>query len=109
MDAVRDPTAADPSLRAALLDPLRAKAWAARAVHESEALRQRLAGLADAIAVVLEEHASVHERMAGQGGPEGAGGHAARARELAAAERAVAQAYRAGTRPPDAARDTIRR
>ena len=87
------------------MNPLQAKAWAARAVRESEALRQRLAGLADAIAVVLEEHASVHERM---GGPEGAGGHAARARELAAAERAVAQAYRASTRPPDSVRDTIR-
>jgi hypothetical protein len=70
MDAVRDPTAE---------------------------LRRRLAGLADAVAVVLEEHATVHERMAGQDGPADAGGHAGRARELAAAERAVAQAYRDGT------------
>jgi hypothetical protein len=74
-------------------------------LREPEELRRRLAGLADAIAGVLEEHATVHERMAGQAS---AGGHAARSRELAAAERAVAQAYRDGTRPPDADRGAIR-
>jgi hypothetical protein len=77
-------------------------------VREPEELRRRLAGLADAIALVLEEHATVHERMAGRDGPAGAGGHAARSRELAAAERAVAQAYRDGTRPPDAVRGAVR-
>jgi hypothetical protein len=91
MDLAREPTAA-----------------AARVVQESEALRRRLAGLADAIALVLEEHATVHEHMAGQVGPAGADGHAARVRELAAAERAVAQAYRDGTRPPATVRGTIR-
>jgi hypothetical protein len=90
------------------VSPRQTAAWAARAVRDSEELRRRLAGLADAIAGVLDEHAAVHERMAGQDAPAGPGGHAARVRELAAAERAVAQAYRAGAHPTDAVRDTIR-
>jgi hypothetical protein len=107
MDLVRDP-AADSGSRPPPVNPRQATASAARAVRESEELRRRLAGLADAVAMVLEEHATVHERMAGEVGSAGPGGHAARARELAAAERAVAQAYRDGTRPPDTVRDTIR-
>jgi hypothetical protein len=107
MDLVRDP-AADSGSRPPPVSRRQATASAARAVHEAEELRRRLAGLADAIAGVLEEHASVHEHMAGQAGSAGAGGHASRVRELAAAERAVAQAYRDGTRPPDAVRNTIR-
>jgi hypothetical protein len=105
MDVVGDPLALGPRSRPPPVSPHQATASAARAVHESEELRRRLAGLADAIALVLEEHATFHERMAGR---DGAGGHAARSLELAAAERAVAQAYRDGTRPPDAVRDTIR-
>jgi hypothetical protein len=105
MDVARDPSAVGPGSRPPPASPLRATASASRAVHESEELRRRLAGLADAIAAVLEEHATVHEHMAGQ---DGAGGHAARSRDLAAAERAVAQAYRDGTSPPDTVRGTIR-
>jgi hypothetical protein len=108
MDAVGDPAAADPGSPPAPLSPRQATAWAARAVHDSEELRRRLASLADAIATVLDEHATVHERMAGQHVPAGPGGHAARVRELAAAERAVAEAYRAGVHPTDAVRGTIR-
>jgi hypothetical protein len=81
----------------------RTAASAARAVRNAEELRRRLAGLADAIAAVLDEHATVHEHMAAQDAPAGPG-HAARVRELAAAERAVAQAYRAGAHPTDAVR-----
>lgn len=105
MDVVREPSAADPGSRPPPVSPLRTTE---SAVRQSEALRGRLVGLADAVAVVLEEHATVHEAMAGQVGSAGAGGHAARARELAAAERAVAQAYRDGTHPPDAVHGTIR-
>jgi hypothetical protein len=108
MDVVRDPSALGPGSRPPQVSPRQATASAARAVHDSEELRRRLAGLADAIAVVLEEHATVHEHMARQSGPAEVGGHAARPRELAAAERAVAQAYRDGTRPPDTVRATIR-
>ena len=105
MDLVGDPSALGSGSRPPPVSPRQATASATRAVHESEELRRRLAGLADAIALVLEEHATVHEHMAGQ---DGAGGHAARSLDLAAAERAVAQAYRDGARPPDAVRDTIR-
>jgi hypothetical protein len=105
MDVVGDPSALGPGSRPPPVSPRQATASAARAFHESGELRRRLAALADAIALVLEEHAAVHERMAGQ---DGAGGHAARSLELAAAERAVAQAYRDGTRPPDPVRATIR-
>ena len=105
MDVVGDPSALGPGSRPPPVGPRQVTASAARAVHESEELRRRLAGLADAIALVLEEHATVHERMAGQ---DGAGGHAARSLELAAAERVVAQAYRDGTRPPDPVRGTVR-
>jgi hypothetical protein len=106
MDVVHDPSAVSPGSRPPPVSPLQTAVSAARAVHESEELRRRLADLADAIAVVLEEHATVHERMAGRHNDNGR--HAARVRELAAAERAVAQAYRNGTRPPDTVRDTIR-
>jgi hypothetical protein len=108
MDAVGGPAAAAPGSPPAPASRRQAAAGAARAVRTSEELRRRLAGLADAIAGVLDEHATVHERMAAQDGPAGLGGHAARARELAAAERAVAQAYRDGTHPTDAVRGTIR-
>jgi hypothetical protein len=104
---VRDP-AADSGSRPPPVSRRQATASAARAVREAEELRRRLAGLADAIAGVLDEHATVHERMAAQDGPAGLGGHAARVRELAAAERAVAQAYRDGAHPTDAVRGTIR-
>jgi hypothetical protein len=107
MDLVRDP-AADSGSGATPVSRRQATASAARAVREAEELRRRLAGLADAIAEVLEEHATVHEHLAGQAGSAGAGGHATRARELAAAERAMAQAYRDGTRPPGAVRDVAR-
>jgi hypothetical protein len=107
MDVVGDPAAADPVSPPAPLSPRHAAASEARAVHDSEELRRRLAGLADAIAVVLDEHATVHERMAGQDVPAGPGGHVARVRELAAAERAVAAAYRAGVHPTDAVRGAI--
>jgi hypothetical protein len=74
----------------------------------ADPVSRRLADLADAVAMVLDEHATVHEHMAAQDAPAGHGGHAARVRELAAAERAVAQAYRAGAHPTDAVRRTIR-
>jgi hypothetical protein len=108
MEAARDPTAADPGSRPSPVSPLETTASAARVLRESQELRRRLARLADAIAAVLDEHATVHEHMAGQDEPRGSGGHVARVRELAAAERAVARAYRDGTRPPAAARGTIR-
>jgi hypothetical protein len=108
MDVVGDPPAVDPGSRPPRVSPVQATAAAARAVQESMELRRRLVGLADAIALVLEEHATVHERMAGQAGMAEAGVHATRSRELAAAERAVAQAYRDGTRPSDTVRGTIR-
>jgi hypothetical protein len=107
MDLVRDP-AADSGSRPSPVSRRQVMASAARAVREAEELRRQLAGLADAIAQVLEEHATVHEHLAGQAGSAGAGGHAARVREIAAAERAVAQAYRDGTRPPGAVRDVVR-
>jgi hypothetical protein len=103
-----DPMAADPGSRRAPAGPLRTRASTARALRESRALRRRLARLADAVAVTLEEHATVHDRMAAQDRTDDDAGHAARVRELAAAERVVAQAYRDGTRPPDAVRGTIR-
>ncbi|WP_328474009.1 hypothetical protein OHA21_14025 [Actinoplanes sp. NBC_00393] len=67
---------------------------------------QRLARIAEDLAVTAEQSARVHEQLAAR--LPGAADHAARDRLFAAAERAAAESYRAGRLPPHAVRTAIR-
>jgi hypothetical protein len=63
--------------------------------RQSQALREQLGRLAEQIAEIEEQSAAIHEAMAAPGGPlVNAAERAERSRRFAAAERAVAQAYR---------------
>ena len=84
--------------------PQQAWADAARVRRQSQALREQLGRLAERVAEVEEQSAAIHQAMAERGGPlADATTRAARARWFAAAERAVAQAYRRGVVPPEVA------
>jgi len=67
--------------------------------------REAMAKIAESIADVAEYSATVHDQMSSR--VPGAAEHAARDRRLAAAERAVAAAYRQGRTAPAAARREI--
>jgi len=78
--------------------PQQAWADAARVRRQSQALREQLARLAEQVADVEERSAAIHQAMAEGAGPlVNAGQRAARGRWFAAAERAVAAAYRQGS------------
>jgi len=82
---------------------------AVRVRRQSEGLREQLACLAEGVAEVEEQCAAIHDAIAAQAGPlVGAGERAERARRFAAVERAIAEAYRLGTVPPEVAWETLR-
>jgi hypothetical protein len=77
--------------------PRQAWADAVRVRRQSQALREQLGRLAEQVAEVEEQSAAIHEAMAAPAGPlVNAAERAERARRFAAAERAVARAYRRG-------------
>jgi hypothetical protein len=74
---------------------------AVRVRRRSKDLREQLARTAERVAEVEEQSAAIHDAMAAGGGLwADAGQRAERARRFAAAERAVARAYRLGIVPP---------
>jgi hypothetical protein len=82
-------------------NPRQGWADAIRVRRQSQALREQLGRLAEQVAEVEEQSAAIHEAMAAPVGTlVNAGERAARARRFAAAERAVARAYRGGAAGP---------
>jgi hypothetical protein len=109
MDEAADSAPAAPSVAPTRLSTDDLRALMARVRWQSERLRDRLAETAAHVAVVEEHAATVFDGIAEHRGPgSDASESARRARRVAAVERRMARAYRAGHRPAETFHDLLR-
>jgi hypothetical protein len=109
VDDPPEPVSATTAADQVRLSPDEVRRRAAEVVSQSERLRDRLAETAAQVAVVEEHAAKVHDLIAEQRGPGSDASESARqARQVAAVERRMARAYRAGQRPAETFNELLR-
>lgn len=109
VDDPPEPVSATTAADQVRLSPDEVRRRAAEVVSQSERLRDRLAETAAQVAMVEEHAAKVHDLIAEQRGPgSDASESARRARRVAAVERRMARAYRAGQRPAETFNELLR-